>query len=65
MTEQMLVNILFCLCSKLQPRDAIMTCMEQYVNCAVTRDGRILTLREFDDKCAFKIDQDRCYDKAR
>lgn len=65
MTETMLISIVMCICHANAPatasKDDKIHCMETYVNCAVIKAGEIRSLQQFDNKCHFQADQERCY----
>lgn len=50
MTEAMLVTLIMQLCGKLGT-DVSIQCFDKYVNCAIIKDGQILTKEEFEKKC--------------
>lgn len=51
MTELALVNLIFSLCVDTGNEFGKLTCFDKYVNCAVKSEGKILTLKEFNEKC--------------
>ena len=52
MTELALVNLIFSLCvNGVNTEHNKLVCFDRYTNCAVKSDGKILTLKEFNEKC--------------
>lgn len=61
MGEQVFLTIVMCICGKMQPKEEAINCLEHYVNCAIVKDGKILTKEEFDKKCQLVENQQKCY----
>ncbi len=64
MTQEVLVAVIMTLCNGLNSntkvgirtdyndsKESRVQCFDKYVNCAIVKDGQILTLKEFNNKC--------------
>lgn len=52
MTQELLLSVIMCLCGNLKPMEEAVTCAEKYVNCAIVKDGKILSKEDFAKKCS-------------
>jgi hypothetical protein len=56
MDESSLISVVYCLCVALKGVEPRRECVNTYVNCAIVGPGdKILTAKEFKDKCAEKV----------
>ncbi len=55
MTQEVLVTVIMTLCDyesrEFNYKENFIQCIDKYVNCAIVKDGQILTLQEFNKKC--------------
>ncbi len=62
MSLHLLATIIICLCPKQMDSKVRTDCMEKYVNCAVPYGKDVMKVKEFDNKCNFQSNQQRCYE---